>query len=88
MKFNAPVFYQTLFKCPNKISLFVEDYELVILNIAGLGSSRIKNHSLMQILKELQIFHRQVRRWKNEEMLLFRRTNVLRANLHPNIASA
>lgn len=87
MKFNAPVFYQTLFKCPNKISLRGEDYEPVVLNIAGLGSSRIKNHSLMQILKELQIFHRQVRRWKNEETLLFHRTNVLRANVHPNIAS-
>lgn len=27
----------------------------------------------MQILKELQIFHRQVSRWKNEEMLLSHR---------------
>lgn len=87
MKFNAPVLYQTLFECPNKISLYGKDYELVILNIAGLGSSHIKNHSSMQILKELQIFHRQARRWKNEETLLFHRTNVLGANVHPNIAS-
>lgn len=87
MKFNAPVFYQTLFECPNKISLYGEDYELVILNIAGLGSSHIKNHSSMQILKELQNFHRQIRRWKNEETLLFHRTNVLGANVHPNIVS-